>query len=65
MDENLAPNGNEWKRIRLPERGRPEGTRTDTRYAQFEQQLFRDSEAAEQRRRHWNSRGWKPKKPKG
>ena len=73
MDDNLAPNGDEWKRTRLPDQGRPAGTRTDTRYTQYEQLFMRNEPAnlaqrvkdAEERRRRWNSRGWKPKKPRG
>lgn len=69
MDDDLAPSGKEWKRIRLPDQGRPEGTRADTRYTKFEQQLFRGLEDASQararsagkRRRRWNSAGWEPK----
>ena len=63
--DDLTPDGNEWKRVRLPEQGRPPWTRTDTRFTKFEQQLFRDNEAAEQRRRRWNDGGGKAKKPKG
>ena len=68
--DDLAPSGEEWKRVRLPDQARPAGTRTDTRFTQFEQQLFRENEAAsqagrakaaEQRRRRWNNGGWKPK----